>query len=85
MRTTNIYLEYLNNFWCFLGKVAKAIVSGIPSQKTYLEPNKESKVFMGDENTKPDYEKHYHKPLSRPAVEKQTLRKEVKKAKGSNK
>ncbi len=80
MNTTNIYFNYLNNVWRFIGKVSKAIVSGIPSQKIYLKPNRKSNVFVDDEELKPDYEKHYHKPLSKSAVEQQTLRKEIKKS-----
>lgn len=79
MKTTNIYFQYLNDFWQFVVKVIKAIVSGIPSEKVYLEPNKKAKVYMGDEEIKPDYEKHYHRPHAKPVVEKQTLRKEIKK------
>lgn len=79
MNTTNIYFKYLNDFWCFIGKVSKAIMSGIPSQKIYLKPNKKSNIFVQDEEIETDYEKHYHKPFSKPAVEQQTLRKEIKK------
>ena len=80
MKTTNIYLKYLYDFCRFIGNVVKAIVSGIPSQKVYLEPNKKSNVFVGDEEIKPDHEKHYHRPPSKPVVEQQTLRKEIKKS-----
>lgn len=80
MKTKNIYANYLNDFWRLISKVSKAIVSGIPSQKVYLKPNIKSSVFVGDEEIKPDYEKHYHRPLSKPAVEQQTLRKEIKKS-----
>jgi hypothetical protein len=81
----HMYMKYLNDFWRFIGKVSKAIVSGIPSQKVYLEPTRQSNVSVGDEEIKPNFEKHYHRPLSRPAVEQQTLRKESKKAGGIHK
>lgn len=80
MKTNNIYAHYLNNFWRAIAKVSKAIVSGIPTQKVYQKPDKKDNVFLGDEEIKPDYEKHYHRPLSKPAVEQQTLRKEIKKS-----
>lgn len=80
MKATNMYFNYLNDFWRFIGKLSKAIVSGIPSQRVYSEPQKKSNVFVGDEEIKKDYDKHYHKPLSKPVAEQQTLRKEIKKS-----
>ena len=85
MKTTNIYSKYLNDFWSFISKVPKAIVSGMPSQKVYSKPNKESKVYLGDEEIKQDYEKHYHRPDSKTVVEKQTILKETKKSRGTHK
>ena len=81
MKTTNIFLKRLNNFWDFISKVPKAIVSGMPLQKVYIKPKKEAKVYTSKEQIKKDNEKHYHRPASRPASEKQTLLKETKKVK----
>ena len=85
MKKTNTYFKYSNDLWRFVSKVIKAIVSSIPSEKVYLEPNKKAKVYMGDEEIKPDYEKHYQRPRSKPVVEKQTLLKEIKKTDVSHK
>ena len=79
MKTTNVYINYLYGIGRFFSKVIKSVMSGISTQKVYLEPTKNSKVFVGDEEIKPDYEKHYHKPFAKPPVEQQTLRKEIKK------
>ena len=81
MKTQNVYIKYFTDFWFFIRRGAKAIISGIPSQKVYSGPNRMSKVHMGDEKIKPDFEKHYHRPHAKPVVEKQTLRKESKKVK----
>ncbi len=85
MKTKNVYIKYLNDFLRFLGKIPRAIVSGIASQKVYSRPNKKSTVYQSDEDVKPDVEKHYHRPVAKPVVEKQTLLKETKKVKGQHK
>lgn len=85
MKTTNQYFNYLTDFMRFLGKIAKAIVSGMTVQKAYSKPNGESKVYISDEEMKPDFKKQYYRSSSKPIVEKQTLSKEIKKVRGSNK
>ena len=79
----NIHIKYLNDTLRLVSNVFKSIVSIIPAQKVSMKPNKKSRVFVRDEDIKPDYEKHYHKPYSKPAVEKQKFRKESYKRTGS--
>ena len=65
----------------FFAKIATAIVSGAPGRRIFFRPQNKS-VFQPQEMSfKPDSEKHYHRPKSKPAVEKQTLLKEKKKIK----
>ncbi len=80
-----MYVKYFYGFLRFLGKIPKAIVSGIPTQKIYSKPDKVSKVYSGDDEVMHDFDKHHHKPESKPVVEKQTLLKETKKLQGHHK
>ena len=82
MKTTNIYSSYLQSLWNYFNKIAKTIISRIPANKIYLIPNKKSTVQIKNEEIGPNTEKHHHRPISNPVVEKQTLLKETKKAKG---
>lgn len=63
----------------FFIKLATAIVSGLPREKYIMKPENERTVESKPKNLKSDDEKHYHRPSSRRAVEKQTLLKEKKK------
>ena len=81
MKPTSIYTGYLQSIWIYFSKIIKAIVSGIPSKKTYFKPNIKSRVSLRDEEIGSDTEIHHHRPFSKPVVEKQTLLKEAKKAK----
>lgn len=85
MKITNMYIKYLNDIGRLFSKAIRAIVSGIPSHNLNSKPGNNSKVFISSEEIKPDYEKHYHKPYSKTAVEQQTLRKEMKKTNGAQK
>ena len=82
MKTKNIYADLLFRFWGFIKKVSTAIVSAIPNQNFYSTKNRKSKIFIRDEESASSSEKHYHRPISKPVVEKQTLIKETKKQKG---
>lgn len=82
MKPTNIYSSYLQSLWNCFNKIDKAIISGIPSNKVYFKPNKKSTLQIKNKEIGPDTEKHHHRPISKPVVEKQTLLKETKKAKG---
>lgn len=82
MKPTNMFSSYLQSFWNYFSKIVKAIISGIPTNKVYFNPNKKSTVQIKNEEIGPDTEQHHHQPISKPVVEKQTLQKETKKAKG---
>jgi hypothetical protein len=73
MKPTNIYSSYLQSLWNYFNKIAKAIMSGIPSNKVYFKSNKKSTIQIKNEEIGPDTEKHHHRPISKPVVEKQTL------------
>jgi len=83
MNQTKNKSGFLQNLWNLIRKIAKAIVSGIPTEKTDLTPHQKSAVYNTQKKMKTDDQKHYHKPVGKPVVEKQTLLKEKKKAKGS--
>jgi urate oxidase len=82
MKTTNIYSSYLQSLGNYFNKIAKTIISRIPTNKVYFKSNNKSTVQIKNEEIGPDAEKHHHRPISKPVVEKQTLLKETKKAKG---
>lgn len=73
--------NYIRSIWNYIAKLATAIVSGLPREKVVFKP--EAKTVMHKQKIifKPDSEKHYHRPMAKPAVEKQTLLKENKKTK----
>lgn len=79
MSTVKHKSNYFQNIWNFIRKIAKAIVSGIPTEKHDLKPRQKSAVYNPPSKMKADDEKHYHKPVGKPVVEKQTLHKEKKK------
>ena len=82
MKPNNIYSNLIFRVWLFIKKASMAIVSAVPAEKVYSTKNRKSEVYIRDEDSKNDQEKHYHRPISKPVVEKQTLIKEVKKQKG---
>ena len=49
---------FLQNLWNFIGKVSKAIVSGIPNEKPDLRPKQKSRVFQATKKMKSDEEHH---------------------------
>lgn len=73
--------SYIRSIWDFVASLATAIVSGLPREKVVFKPKTNTILQNKKENFKTDSEKHYHRPMSKPAVEKQTLLKEKKKAK----
>jgi hypothetical protein len=73
------------NLGAFFSKIATAIVSGLPRQKLISKPENKTILHSKKENFKIDIEKHYHHPIAKPVVEKQTLLKESKKAKSVHK
>ena len=83
MEATNIYKAYLVRIWLIIKKISKAIVSAMPYENKKIRESRKSTVHIRDEVFKTNAEKHYHRPASKPAVEKQTLLKENKKKKGS--
>ena len=84
MRAKNsIYKMSLVYIWGIIRKISLAIVSGISSDKITIPLKKRSNILITKEEIKKDWDKHYHRPVSRPAVEKQTLLKESKKQKGN--
>jgi len=60
-------------------KTAYAIVSGLPKEKILFNPVNKKMLHNKKEIFNISSEKHYHRPISRNAVEKQTLLKEKKK------
>jgi len=79
MNSQDSFFKKLKSFGNQLGKLATAIVSGLPRQKIVMKP--ENKTILQDKKAsfKTDTEKHYHRPTAKPVVEKQTLLKEMKK------
>ncbi len=61
--------------------IATSVVSGLPRDKYLLKPENKVIIHNKKETFKPDDEKHYHRPIAKPVVEKQTLLKESKKKK----
>ena len=82
MKANNIYSDFLFRVWLFIKKASIAIVSGVPTQNLYSTKSSESRLYMRDEESDAGSEKHYHQPISKPAVEQQTMTKESKKKKG---
>ena len=72
---------YLRSIWNYISNLVKAIVSGMPREQVTYKPGHKTTIHRPKENFRPDAEKHYHRPISKPPVEKQTLLKENKKAK----
>lgn len=85
MKRTKKESGFLQAVWNFIRRCCIAIVSGIPMQKVELKPQQKSTVYPPQKEKRTDSEKHYHKTVSKPVVEKQTLMKEKKKAKGDQK
>jgi len=75
---------YLRRIGDIIARMSTAIVSGIPREKAVLKPRNRTTLQNRKLYTKPGSEKHYHRPLGKPAVEKQTLLKEKKKAKAGH-
>jgi hypothetical protein len=65
----------------FFGNIITTIVSGIPRERITLKPKNKTPLLSKKEDLKSNTEKHYHRPLAKPVVEKQTLLKETKKRK----
>lgn len=84
MKSTSVFSTYLQKIWKYISVFTTSVVSGIPSDKNYFKPRKESTIQVKKEGMKPGFEKHYHRPVSKPVVEKQTLSQEKKKMKSSN-
>ncbi len=82
MKENNIYWSIVFGIWHFIRRASIAIVSAFPVEKVYSRKNRKSKIFVRDMAPSTHPEKHYHRPISKPAVEKQTLHKDVKKQKG---
>lgn len=77
---TKRYRSFVANF---MKKITTAIIAGIPDAGLKFKPWNRTTVYLKNKAVKPDIEKHYHRSKSKPAVEKQTLLKETKKAKTS--
>lgn len=69
----------LRNIWDFIVKISTAIVSGIPRDKFYSNPDKKLLIHKRKQRTAISNEKHFHRSISKPAAERQTLLKEKKK------
>jgi len=74
----------LKSLGSFFGKIATAIVSGLPRQKFVSKPRNKTVLHSKNENFKADNDKHYHHPIAKPVVEKQTLLKETKKMRSAH-
>ena len=83
MRTKTPEFTQLKKLGDFFRKIATAIVSGLPRQTFVSKPMNKTVLYSKNENFKGDNKKHYHHPIAKPVVEKQTLLKETKKMKSS--
>jgi hypothetical protein len=81
MKTTK---NYIQNAWSYIAQLVTAIVSGLPREKVVFKPEAQIIMHKQKQNYKPDTDKHYHRPMAKPAVEKQTMLKEKKKAKATH-
>lgn len=72
---------YLRKIGDSIARATTAIVSGIAREQILLKPRNWTILPSRNLQVKPGSEKHYHRPMGKPAVEKQTLLKEKKKAK----
>ena len=81
MKTRNIYTDLIMHSWKLVKKVSIAIVSAIPTGKVFRSNASKSRVPRRNEEIGKGTDKYYHRPISKPAVEKQTLLKETKKQK----
>jgi hypothetical protein len=81
MKTNNYYTDLIKHAWNLIKKVSMAIVTGIPADKVYTANTRKSTLHLRDEEINAGPEKYYHRPISKPAVEKQTILKESKKQK----
>ncbi len=81
MKAIQSSLKSLGNFF---GVIATSIVSGLPRKKILTKPSNASVLQTRKVSFKPDSEKHYHRPVAKPFVEKQTLLKETKKPKAKH-
>lgn len=79
MKTNNLYTDLILNAWEFVKKVSIGIVSALPAGKAYTTHTSTSRMHSRNEEIITGPDKYYHRPRSKPAVEKQTLLKEVKK------
>ena len=80
MKFMNTALIYIRKTGSFFAKIATAIIAELPRERFFLNPKAKTILKNQKENFKPTVEKHYHRPMSKPASEKQTLLKEKKKA-----
>ena len=81
MKTKTLEFTRFNYLGNFFRRISIAIVSGLPREKILLKPENVTIMQPRKESYKPDSEKHYHHPLAKPVVEKQTLLKNKKKIK----
>lgn len=79
MKNKNVNQNWFYSIGNFLKQISIAIVSGFPSKKMYFKKERNTVVYQKQQNIVLDNEKHYHKPIAKPVVEKQTLLKEKKK------
>ena len=81
MRSKTSRFNSLKSVGKLLSRIITAVVSGLPRKEIVFKPEINSRVQNRKENIKTDNEKHYHHPISKPVVEKQTIIKEKKKVK----
>ena len=79
MKASLINQAPIKSIWYFFSKIIIAIVSGMQGKKFYSKPFVKINFYQRNHEIKPDMKIHYHRPISRPVAEKQTLLKEIKK------
>ncbi|MFC2087762.1 hypothetical protein ACFLSA_06350 [Bacteroidota bacterium] len=84
MKTSSINTGFLQTLHYLYNKITSSKIFIIPATRLVFKPNRKSTVQINYKEMKIDTEKHYHRTVAKPVVEKQTLLKEKKKAKSSH-
>ena len=79
MKNTSANMGFIQGIKNFFKKIINSKDLSIPSTKLIFRPNNKSTIESPKNKKNTDFNKHNHKPNTRPVAEKQSLLKEKKK------
>ena len=81
MKTHTSKFNPIKSIGDFLWKIFTPLVSGLPHKTIFVKPENKFIIHTKKECLKINSERHYHRPIAKPVVERQTLPREKKKVK----